>query len=386
MDVMIAFISKGIAGGIVMVNRELFNDMERGELTDRAYEELCHGTIWDGDEFDSEDLQSVVDLGDRSDFVEGVARRLEQLGVDCAKDDTEVILAEVKRRYKERIGDNCPRTIQEWLRGTLPGVTNRVNNYNLCYALEMNIKETAEFFYKYYLTAPFYYKDKVDAIFFYCLHRQKPYLVIKKMLEEANGFEVAEQSGTKTLEIGRRIWEIEDDDAFMRYLSAHCYNNEQQYQAAREKIIALMDKHGKGNYAKLHFEVMGFSYQETKRNHEERQRILPDEFLKSLPTDRTFLDIKNGKRETYETLRKALVILYFYDFYMKAQESDKDWDEKTIRNNLLDFYEEMNQQLLDCGLSGLYERHPFDKLILRCAASNDPIVTFYGLNGMRYGS
>ena len=34
--------------------------------------------------------------------------------------------------------ENCPRTVQEWCKGTTPDVTNRQNNYELCYALEMD--------------------------------------------------------------------------------------------------------------------------------------------------------------------------------------------------------------------------------------------------------
>lgn len=353
-------------------------------LTDIVYESFCYGDIFDLEEFDIEDIRNVVNLCRRPDFAEGLIRRLDELGVHMTVQDTELILKEIKQRYKDRIGVSCPRTIQEWIKGTVPGVTNRVNNYNLCYALKMNLKETADFFVKYYLTTPFNYKDKVDAIFFYCLYHQKPYAVIEKMLKEAEKFEAVSISSTKTAEIGRRILEIKDDDSFMQYLSAHCYNNEQQYQIAREKINALIDKHERNSIAGLHTEIMGFNYQDAMLNHMEKRTVLPDEFLKSLPTDRTFLDIRRGKRETYETLRKTLVILAFYDFYIDIQKTAGELDETAVRDNFSDFYESVNEKLLDCGLPLLYEGHPFDRLILFCAASRYPISTFYGLNDMRY--
>lgn len=349
-----------------------------------VYEPFCYGDIFDMEEFDIEDIRDVVNLCRRPVFAEGLAKRLDELGVHMTAQDTGLILKEVKQRYKNRIGVSCPRTIQEWVRGTIPGVTNRVNNYNLCYALEMNLEETADFFVKYYLTTPFNYKDKIDAIFFYCLYHQRPYAVIERMLKESEEFEAVKISGTKTAEIGRRILEIKDDDAFMQYLSVHCYNNEQQYQIARGKIIVLLDKYERSSAAGLHEDIMGFNYQDMMRSHMEKRMVLPDEFLRSLPTDRTFLDIRSGKRETYETLRKTLVILAFYDFYIDVQKMTEEPDEKTVRDNLSDFYESVNEKLLDCGFPPLYEGHPFDRLILFCAASRYPISTFYGLNDMRY--
>lgn len=350
----------------------------------RVYDTFCYDDIFDLDEFDIEDIRDIVSLCRRPAFAKGIAGRLNELGVHVEVQDTGLILKEIKQRYKNRIGVSCPRTIQEWVRGTVPGVTNRVNNYNLCYALEMNLKETADFFVKYYLTTPFNYKDKIDAIFFYCLYHQRPYAVIERMLKESEEFEAVKISGTKTAEIGRRILEIKDDDAFMQYLSVHCYNNEQQYQIARGKITALLDKYERSSAAGLHEDIMGFNYQDMMRSHMEKRMVLPDEFLRSLPTDRTFLDIRSGKRETYQTLRKTLVILAFYDFYIDVQKMTEEPDEKTVRDNLSDFYESVNEKLLDCGLPPMYEGHPFDRLILFCAASRYPISTFYGLNDMRY--
>lgn len=245
---------------------------------DSVYETFCDGDVFELEEFDIEDIRDVVNLCRRPVFMEGIAERLEKLGVHRAAWDTESVLTEVKQRYKQRIGKNCPRTIQEWIRGTMPGVTNRVNNYNLCYALGMDLRETADFFMKCYLTVPFNYKDKIDAIFFYCLHKQKSYAVIESMLKEADRFETVKVSATKTAEIGRRILDITDDDVFMQYLSAHCYNNEQQYQIARVKIIELIDRYNKDSMSELHADVMGFHYQDAMLNHMERRVVLPDEF------------------------------------------------------------------------------------------------------------
>ncbi len=298
--------------------------------------------------------------------------------------DPEQMLREVKVRYRARTGETCPRTIQEWFRGTTPGVINRKNNYLLCYALEMNVQETEEFFCKYYLTVPFYCKDRTDAVFFYCLSHDRPYTVIKDMLDAAEHFEIQPESCTKTAQIGRTILDIEDDEHFLTYLSLHCYDRSQQYQRSRKRILSLLKRHQTHSAAELHQNVMGFHYQDAVLVKQKRRHDLPEEFLTSLPTDRTFMDIQKGKQETYETLRKTLIILLFYDFYVEEQQAEADPEESQIRENLLDFYEGTNEILQECGLAPLYVRHPFDKLILRCAASKYPLETFYGLNDLRY--
>ena len=108
--------------------------------------------------------------------------------------------------------------------------------------------------------------------------------------------------------------------------------------------------------------------------------MLPKRFTESLINDVTLGKIINGEKATYETLRKALMLCRFYRFYSEAN----NIDELTINGNLLDFYDELNNLLIQCGFARLYVRHPFDCLLLYCANSDDPIVTMNTLN--EYGN
>ena len=73
--------------------------------------------------------------------------------------------------------------MQEWIKGTTPGVTNRRNHYDLCYALEMDFQQTAVFFQKHYLTMPFNVKSSVDAVFMYALYHKKSYSAVTERLK-----------------------------------------------------------------------------------------------------------------------------------------------------------------------------------------------------------
>ena len=149
------------------MSKETEQELTRDEYTEFIYSETCFGEPVNAQT--AEDViggvNRAIELDARPVFLEGLSARLTQLGVECSSHDTEIMLSEVKQRYKSVLGKSCPRTVQEWCKGTTLGITNRQNNYDLCYALEMDYQQTAVFFQKHYLSLPFIIKAKVDAVF-----------------------------------------------------------------------------------------------------------------------------------------------------------------------------------------------------------------------------
>jgi hypothetical protein len=298
------------------------------------------------------------------------------------------MLSEVRQRYKSVLGKSCPRTVQEWCKGTTPGITNRRNNYDICYALEMDYRQTAVFFQKHYLTMPFNVKSSVDAVFMYALYHKKPYSDVTELLEKSKSFVSQENAHTSTSQILAMILDIDDDEKFLRYLSEHCYDNEQQFQLARKLINDEISKL-KENIKRFRTkdilsenrlnsmtvtELLGYNYQTDGCS--KAQHKLPKRFTESLPNDVTLGRIINGESVSYELLRKTLMLLRFNNFYSEAQNDD----ENIIAQNLMDFYEELNNMLISCGFAQLYICHPFDCLLLYCANSYDPIDALYCVN------
>lgn len=360
----------------------------RDEYTESIYGLTCFGEPVDPENTE-EDVVSGIDraikLDARPIFLEGLAERLTQLGVKCTVNDKELMLCEVKRRYKELLGFPCPRTVQEWIRGTTPGITNRRNNYDLCYALEMDFEQTMVFFQKHFLTLPFNVKNKVDAVFMYALFHKKPYSSVTELLEKSKCFVSQENAHTSTSQIMSVLLEEDDDQRFLSYLSEHCYDNEQQFQLARQiiknELAVLQDTLMKYESDRIVFPdrlgsltieaLLGYKYQE--KNKKNDSRSLPKRFTESLPNDVTLGKIINNDTASYELLRKTLMLLKFYNFYYEAD----NFDPKAIRENLSDFCEELNLVLISCGFAQLYVCHPFDCLLLYCANSYEPIDTMY---------
>lgn len=215
------------------------NELQMDDSTQYIYDEV----IFDNPVLDPSSpsdlitgINKALELDSAPIFADGLAKRLTELGVDCTKDDTDIMLNEVKRRYKQLLGKPCPRTVTEWIKGTTPGVTSRSNHYDLCYALEMDLNQVNVFFQKYFLAIPFNVKSRVDAVYFYCFAHKKPYSTAVKMLSDSSGFVRQENAHTATSRIVQAIMETDDDEEFMAYLSTHCYGNEQQFQLARQII------------------------------------------------------------------------------------------------------------------------------------------------------
>ena len=70
------------------------------------------------------------------------------------------------------------------------------------------------------------------------------------------------------------------------------------------------------------------------------------------------------------------MLLKLYNFYYGTENTD----EQTILTNLLDFREELNKTLYQCGFAPVYDPHPFDCLLMYCANSYDPILTLQYIN------
>ena len=373
---------------VLLKNRQGGEHMEQTDLyaAQTVYPSLYGGAVYAHEELDPALIFGALpDAGEA--FTQGVLDRLSQLGETV---DADGLLPAVRRRILARTGERCPKAVENWLRGGVPGTTSRANHYLLCYALEMDTAQTAEFFARCFFTLPFNYKDCTDAVFYYGLLRQKPYAQIRSMLDRAQQFPCGSLRETGTLQIRERIRSIRDDETFLRYLSAHCFNNERQFQTAREAIRdmaqTVRNDLGAQSMSALHAQIMGFNYQRKKREGGERARAFPKQYTQSLPTDGVLAAILNGERETYDTLRKTLVIFKLFDFYSFLLQAQEDTiPPQEVREAWYDFYAETNALLQSCAFAPLYALNAFDRAVLFCANSPDPPELFRELNAQRYG-
>lgn len=360
---------------------------DSGDLTYEAFERIFYGNEFDENKDILENIDFIIEMNSKNIFLEGITKRFDELDIKY-DDDHKTIISILNNKFKSVLGKELPRTIKEWVKGTPPGVTNRVNLYDVCYALEMNISETAEFFIKYYLNIPFNYKNRIDAIFFYCILNNKDYSVVNKFLEDSNNF-VENDNSADTMEIFKNIKSIKDDENFVKYLKENCISKEYQYQKARKKIKNLIDEvkiiTDAENDSDLVRKIFNLDYSLLIEENFVLNKKMPSKFVSSLPTSQDFDLILEGKK-TYDIIRKTLVVLKFVSMYYEKPfyaKSDDDL-QKEIDEYFNDFEDELDMLLVDCGFPPIYYRNPFDAIILYCARTQDPILTFWCINENRY--
>lgn len=386
---------------------------------DRIYFETSD--IWDDEKYLLDSTDYAMELENSKPVLEGVIRFLNRAGANYSEDNKKEIVKELNKRYKDvGIMEGIPRPVRNWLDGKTVGVTNRKNLYDLCIVLGLNEEETVEFFLKYFMTIPFNYKNREDAIYYYCIHNNKTYDYVKKYIDINVGPEIKVDNNLSTRELGNMISEISDDKVFEDYLA----NNEYDvlYNTARKEISDLMIKNAlladrerniktelKKNKVnkdgQQHKEAILLRTSDTKHKINDKALLdiiygyddqylykigeksiskcksLPKRFREGFPNDQEISDIKQG-RGSADTIRKALIIFKFYNFFCSEltyyDSFDKYYDrygedEEEINKVIDDFYWETSALLERCGFVQLYARNPFDWLILFCSKSLDPM-------------
>lgn len=418
--------------------------IENNKNTIMAMEKISNElspTDWEDYLFDS--TEYAMELDSRNPVLEGIVERLNQLGIQITCEDKKVIIKELNKRYIAMgIEEGAPRAVKNWISGTPVNPAYRENLYNLCIALGMNTEQVRVFFLKNYMTIPFNYKDRIDAIYFYGISHDLPYLEILKLLNEN---ELEEDSNSDFFEstkmIGNYIAEIDDIEIFREYLRSNSYGKRKQYETASRSILELSVENAgyaeiertlniglrrerenkKGdllsestilkddktvNFKALLFVVYGYDNQEryaNKKTKISKCEYLPKAFRENFPNDQEFSRIL--KREASpDVYRKALVIMKFYNFFCSSmitymygtdkpevnQKPKKVWEDYYERDtdeivaDLNDFYYETGLLLSQCGFEQMYARNPFDWLMLYCAMSNNPMDTFRELLMSRF--
>ena len=360
---------------------------ESGDLTYEAFERIFYGELFDENKDVLENIDFIIEMNSKNVFLEGITKRFDELNIEHDA-DSKTIISILNDKFKSVLGKELPRTIKEWVKGTPPGVTNRINLYDVCFALEMNIQETAEFFIKHYLNIPFNYKNREDAIFFYCILNKKDYATVNTFLQESNNF-IELDISIDTVEIFKNIKSIKDDEKFMKYLKENCISKDHQYERARNIIKDLIEEvkeiTNSKNDSDMLREIFNIDYQALKKEKLVLNKLMPSKFVNSLPTAQDINLILEGKK-TYDIIRKTLVILKFVSMYFVEPFYAKTEDElqKQIEEYFDDFEDELNMLLVDCGFPPIYYRNPFDAIILYCARSKEPIVTFWSINENRF--
>lgn len=330
-------------------------------------------------------------------FQEGVFAKIKELGYVASDDDTNAAIDFIFSLCKEAKVDLSKSTLKNWLEKNPPDGAGRENVYKLCFALKMKVNDAEKFFLKNYLSRPFNFKNTRESVFYYCFlngksfeHAQK---LIAKIIEtepsiSQDNYQIA------TVSIGRQLDDIKNDEALIKYLSTHRYLEQEQHSTARNRIFKLLKMCYDFATQEIKYDnieeriepiinidgllevIYGFNERAMRgENKGIAKSDLPKYVRINFPQRQQFYNIEKNKAND-DTIRKALVILVFYNFYATAlfQRKNKrfliDMDLSCYYD---DFENELNTILDDCGYIQIYKRNPFDWLMLYCARAKNPL-------------
>ena len=330
-------------------------------------------------------------------FRDGIDAQIRKLGYAGAMDNTQGKINFILEQFKKHQIDPISKpTLKNWLTASAPDDKGRENVYKLCFALEMDARQTAEFFHKNYLTRPFNYKKTSEAVYFYCLLNGRSYADALRLIEFVNT-QPKDNSIDRdivTENLGIQISKIDSEEKLVAYLAAHCYEPEEQHRTVTEKIEELLrecyaaaelEMSFRGNPCKVdsddHLLDIIFDYDSAAMEKEKltiKASRLPKALKANWPHRQLLFRIKNHDVSTEDVYRKALELLSFYDYYARAYAAErrKKGASVDLRGYADEFETELDQRLAECGYVQIYPRNPFDWLLLFCTCSHDPLDKF----------
>ena len=348
-------------------------------------------------------MEYIDTLDEISVFSDKVKTRLAELGHGDIGDDVKHLMAALVGYCAEAGVDISRQTLKNWLTKAPPdgNSRSRENVYKLCFALKMDANQTGEFFLKAYLERPFNYKNIREAVYFFCLQTGRNYQAAERLIRRIESESSAENPDAVVIteQIGEDIRSMESEEGFVRYMVENKPGFAAQNLTATKEIEKLIEKakplatseserfgHAVSSREKtvvnsvddLLKVIYGYSLREP-RGQKKASRAgikssrLPELIKRNFPESQEMSMIHNGTA-SFSTLRKALILLNFYHFFVSARL------QKEPSNDLFDqFTIEMDSILEKCGYVQLYWRNPFDWMIGYCAFSQEPLGTFRDL-------
>lgn len=378
------------------------------------------------DGFFGENTQVVEDLKWKfADDVENFFQQSEQYFVRFASllyekaqtrgytgdpEDVQALTDFIHRRVMDTGGTLSKMTIRNWLCKSKPicSASSRDNVYQICFALEMDEQEAYLFFVKAYWDHPFDFRQMDECVYWYCLKNRLTYTCAKRILDEVQKTKSASiapfQEMTAQLEAG--LERCEDERSLVEYLASNWDSFEERGVTAKREIQKLLEqctdraqrrialrnpvgkKDGKrfGNGSVL-AEIYGFHPRSKQKVASDGGKTAAD---KNFPREYHLQQILGTSKvqATYESMRRVLILLYFYEFwasYALSGETTKSYagGENPVNGKPLEddapcdqFRTGMDALLYQCGFGPLYPRNPYDNIFIGCAVAEEPLDAF----------
>ena len=384
---------------------------------DETYTKRLEIEIWNmAKELDeNEDFSKVIDFLNSEEGFQPFGKRLaafiaKTLQLNATDFKT---IKDALKKQRETTGVDISEiasdgTLRNWFdKGTSrkKGDDTRRHMFALAFSLRLSVDDTKKLFHKIFLDRAFNYRSEKEVIYYFCLKNNKTWADAKRMIAEVESMTIDTSDHTQlTNVIVQNVDVMSDEKVLLAYIRENGHNFEKNSVTAKEKFSYYLEqakklakeevnairkdeedmlvdeygneKRGKKSYSGkwinrfsnnfLYEIITGIGVECDKgtkivfKNAE-----LPKEIKQRFPEAITF-----GKEDmTSEEYRKAIVLLFSYYVWYKAEYIQRDY-------GFDDYYYELDDLLDKCNLPNLYFGNPFDWLFLFCSQDESPLYIF----------
>ena len=384
---------------------------------DETYTKRLKREIWNmAEELDeNEDFSKVIDFLNSEEGFQPFGKRLaafiaKTLQLNATDFKT---IKDALKKQRETTGVDISEiasdgTLRNWFdKGTSrkKGDDTRQHMFALAFALRLSVDDTKKLFHKIFLDRAFNYRSEKEVIYYFCLKNNKSWADAKRMIAEVESMTVDTSDHTQlTNVIINNIDVMSDEKVLLAYIRENGHNFEKNSVTAKEKFSYYLEqakklakeevnairkdeedmlvdeygneKRGKKSYSGkwinsfsnnfLYEIITGIGVECDKGTKTVfKNAELPKEIKQRFPEAITF-----GKEDmTSEEYRKAIVLLFSYYVWYKAEYIQRDY-------GFDDYYYELDDLLDKCNLPNLYFGNPFDWLFLFCSQDESPLYIF----------
>lgn len=355
-------------------------------------------------------------------FDEALEAFMIKQGYNKTCEDTEAKINFLKERFQEE-DIPVPRNIRNWF--TKHNRIDRKTAISICFAFHLNLNETQDFFRRICLERGLDCHDMKEAIYYYAICNQLNYQEAQRLiaqLPKVNAGNLKQNiSILYTNFIEEEIARFQNSNELLQYLQNHAaqfgYNNARAVKYIQGILDEIMKS---GGLAQQEYERRGMhknmdSYSALGQNASLNVKMkhnnslwkiylqilgLDDDFIEELKTDRSlkpvikdnqlihplaaekFPDrdgiqkIVNGTHVSYERVRKVLILLTFYKFWIKEQLEQENEYYVAKEEDAGRCFAQMEKYLLDAGYPPLYYGNPYDWIFMWAMRDTDPLYAF----------
>ena len=326
----------------------------------------------------------------------------------------------LKSKFRKE-GVPVPREIDRWYSEHM--IIKRTTAFRLCFALKMELDEVDDFFRRILMERSFDCHDVIELVYYYCFSKRKDYQTAESILKQVTVFKTKDRLDLKKINtiiyteyIRKDVDEICSDEELIAYINENQdqfrYNNAKGTETVKGLWYGKYDIPGTRELALKESESFDWSdygvhLSKQKKDHKlisdqdvylaifdfdpkSAAKVFNDRSIipilrnlhpmirDSFPSRESLTKILNSRKVNYETIRKMIIFLTFYNYWVdwKLKNQSKNGSNPPDKDTHRRFEDQMFNYLIDAGFDELYPGNPYDFIFLFCNTQDDPLDTF----------